>query len=61
MFATEVTPDSLECFRVGELQTICYVPEYITASEELCILRNLNSAKTRWTQVAVDMCLRRNT
>lgn len=60
MPATEVSPDSLESFRVGGLQTIWYIPEYVSESEESCILRNLNSAKSRWTQVDVDMCVRRD-
>ena len=52
----EVSPDTLDSFRIGGLQTIYYIPEYITDSEESCILRNLNGVKSRWTQVAVDMC-----
>ena len=56
MPAKEVNPDTLDSFRIGGLQTIYYIPEYITDSEESCILRNLNSVKSRWTQVAVDMC-----
>lgn len=60
MPATEVNPDTLESFQIGGLQTIYYIPEYVTEAEEWSILRNLNGVKSRWTQVNVDMCLRRD-
>jgi hypothetical protein len=54
MPVSESASDTLEKFKIGSLQTLYYIPEYVTEAEESSILQNLESTKSRWTQVGVS-------
>ncbi len=41
-----------ESFRVGDLPTVYCVPEYVSATEEASLLREINGSRARWTQVS---------
>lgn len=51
MPVVEPGSETLEKFKIGLLQTLYYIPEYITEAEESSILQNLDSTRSRWTQV----------
>jgi len=46
-----VTELGLENHRVGNLPTLFYVPDYISAAEEAQLLSEVRSSKAKWTQV----------
>lgn len=52
MSNTDLRSDTLEQFRVGLLNSLYYVPDYVAEAEEASLLREVQGAKARWTQVS---------
>jgi len=42
---------SLESFKVGNINSIYYIPEYVSATYEEYLLEQIRSYKAKWTQV----------
>ena len=42
----------LEKFRVGDLQSVFYIPDAISAAEEQRLLREIRASKQQWKTVS---------